>query len=198
MPETAREHPPARATCQQNKFFPQPWTGQLKQITAQSEISLAAAVCAEASPTGAATHRRELPAELILPERQTHRAANGAGSSKGVAGSTPSLLKSHHVLFPSCCCHQPMATGRHRRSAQVLLSQEQAADPALQSVHSKGVKADAGCRRGPGAGAGREAQNGNALLGDGGAWCACPAQLHSSLVSVVFSTCEMELPACDM
>lgn len=105
MSEAAREHPPARATCQQNKFFPQPWTGQLKQITAQSEINLAAAVCAEASPTGAAAERQELPVEVILPEHQTCRAANGAGSAEGMAGSTPSLLRSHCVLFPSCCCH---------------------------------------------------------------------------------------------
>lgn len=51
VPEAAHEHPPARATCQQNKC---PWTGQLKQITLLSKINLAAAICAGASPTGAA------------------------------------------------------------------------------------------------------------------------------------------------
>lgn len=51
VPEAALEHPPARAVCQQNKC---PWTGQLKQITLLSKILLAAAICAEASPRGAA------------------------------------------------------------------------------------------------------------------------------------------------
>lgn len=105
VPEAAREHPPARATCQQNKSFPQPWTGQLKHITAWSEINLAAAICAEASPTGAAAERRELPIVLIPPGRQTCSAANGAGSAKGMAGSTSSLFGCLCVLFPSFCCY---------------------------------------------------------------------------------------------
>ena len=91
VPEAAWEHPPARATCQQSKSFLQPWTGQLKQITAQSEINLAAAICVEASPVGAATERRELLIVLIPPGRQACRAANGAGSAKGMAGSTTSI-----------------------------------------------------------------------------------------------------------
>ena len=77
---------PARATCQQNKHFLQLWTGQLRQITAQSEINLAAAIGAEAGPTGAAAGRPELPIVLIPPGRQTCGATDGAGSAKRVAG----------------------------------------------------------------------------------------------------------------
>lgn len=69
VPE-AREHPPAQATCQQNESFLQPWTWQRRQITAQSEIHLAAAICAEASPTGAAAERQKLPIVLIPPGHQ--------------------------------------------------------------------------------------------------------------------------------
>lgn len=67
VPEAAREHPPARATYQQNKSFLQPWTGQLRHITAWSEINLAAAICAKASPTGAAAEKQELLIMLIAP-----------------------------------------------------------------------------------------------------------------------------------
>lgn len=104
-PEAAREHPPARATCQHNKSFPRPCMGQLKQITAQSEINLAAAICAKASPTGAAAERRELPMVLIPPGRQACWAANGAGSAKGIAGSTSSLCVCLCVLLPSGRCY---------------------------------------------------------------------------------------------
>lgn len=83
VPEAAREHPPARATCQQNKSFPPPWTGQLEQITARSEINLAAAICAEASPTGAAAKSRELPIVLIPAGRQTWGLQTALGQLKG-------------------------------------------------------------------------------------------------------------------
>ena len=50
---------------------------------------------------------------------------------------------------------------------------------------------------GQGAGTGREAQDGNTLLGDRGAWDAHPAQPYSCLISIVFSRGRIELPACD-
>lgn len=105
VPEAAREHPPARATCQQNKSFLQPWTGQLRQITAQSEINLATAICAEASPTGVAAKWQELQIMLIPPGHWTCRVANGAGSAKGMAECMSSLFRCLCVLFPSSCCY---------------------------------------------------------------------------------------------
>lgn len=88
---------------------------------------------------------------------------------------------------PVAVISQCPRAGTGPRCAQGLQSEEQAAVPALESTHSKCVKADAGCRMGHGAGTGREAQDGNTLLGDRGAWDAHPAQLYSSLMSVVFS-----------
>ena len=108
VPEAAGEHPPARATCQQNKSLPQPWTGQLKQIRARSEINLAAAICAEASPTGAAAERQKLPIMLIPPGCQAYEATHGAGSAKGMVVCR--VLPTVNLTAPE---------GQHRQSASV-------------------------------------------------------------------------------